>query len=324
MQLQDSFGRRFHYLRLSITDLCNFRCNYCLPNGSRDEQPLDFLSVTEIRTLVSAFARLGTSKVRITGGEPTLRKDLPDIIAACRETPGISQVALTTNAFNLTRNIQHYIDAGLNAVNISADSIEPQMFAAITGRNMLDRIVAAIDAALASGLTHVKLNTVLLRQYNPGEVERVLAFLRHKAVTWRFIELMQTGDNGAFFEQNHVPGEEISQQLLAAGWQRVVRDVQAGPALEYRHDDYRGRVGLITPYGKDFCQSCNRLRVSSRGRLHLCLFADQGFDIRAPLQAGDIDATCEAIVALLPAKASSHFLQQGFSGATRQLAMLGG
>ncbi len=324
MNLQDAFGRRFHYLRLSITDLCNFRCNYCLPDGSQCEQPLDFLSVSEISTLVNAFARLGTSKVRITGGEPTLRRDLPQIIAACREAPGISQVALTTNAFNLARNMPTYAAAGLNAINISADSVDPQMFAAITGRNMLDRILAGMEAALASGIQRVKLNTVLLRQYNPGEVERVLEFLRDKPVTWRFIELMETGDNTAFFRDNHVPGEQIREQLLAAGWERVVREVQAGPALEYRHRDYQGQIGLITPYSKDFCNSCNRLRVSSRGKLHLCLFAEQGFDIRAPLRDGDIDATCEAIVSLLPSKASSHFLQEGFTGATRQLAMLGG
>ncbi|MFV0478254.1 MAG: GTP 3',8-cyclase MoaA [Parahaliea sp.] len=322
--LEDGFGRRFHYLRLSITEICNFRCNYCLPDGTQCAPDADYLCVSEIRTLVSAFARLGTSKIRLTGGEPTLRRDLAKIIEVCSHTPGIERVALTSNAYNLTRHIDSYAKAGLNAINISADSLDPAMFAAITGRNLLDKVLAGVDAALASGITTVKLNTVLLKQFNGNEMGRILDYLRDKALTWRFIELMQTGDNAAFFKDNHISGEVIRQQLLADGWQRIVRERQAGPALEYQHPDYIGRIGLIMPYSKDFCASCNRLRVSSSGKLHLCLFADTGFDIRSHLRSGDIDATCEAIMALMPDKKASHFLTEGFTGATRQLAMLGG
>ena len=322
--LQDTFGRRFHYLRLSVTDMCNFRCNYCLPDGVDCHQPTDYLTLNEIKTLVAAFAQMGTSKVRITGGEPALRKDLTEIIHICQQTPGIEQVALTTNGFNLDQKIEDFVAAGLTAVNVSADSLDPRMFAAITGKNMLERVMRGVDAAIAAGLTKVKLNTVLLRQYNTQEFDLFLGYLKNHSVTWRFIELMQTGDNADFFGRNHVAGETLQKRLVANGWERIVRDKQAGPALEYRHEKYRGQVGLIMPYSKDFCQSCNRLRVSSQGNVHLCLFAEQGFSIRPYLQQGDIQATCEAIQTLMKNKLASHSLQQGFTGATRQLAMLGG
>ncbi|WP_438863321.1 GTP 3',8-cyclase MoaA [Neptunicella sp.] len=322
--LQDTFGRHFHYLRLSVTDMCNFRCNYCLPDGIDCDQSKDYLTLNEIKTLVAAFAHMGTSKIRITGGEPALRKDLTEIIHICQQTPGIEQIALTTNGFNLDRKIKDFVAAGLTAVNVSADSLDPRMFADITGKNMLERVMCGVDAAIATGLTKVKLNTVLLRQYNTQEFDLFLSYLKNHPVTWRFIELMQTGDNANFFSRNHVAGETLRQQLVADGWERIVRDKQAGPALEYRHEDYQGQVGLIMPYSKDFCQSCNRLRVSSHGNVHLCLFAEQGFSIRPYLQQGDIQATCDAVQTLMKAKLASHSLQQGFTGATRQLAMLGG
>jgi cyclic pyranopterin phosphate synthase len=322
--LQDNFGRRFHYLRLSITDLCNFRCNYCLPDGNACDSPRDFLNLREISTLVAAFARLGTSKVRITGGEPALRKDLVKIIRLCKDTPGIEKVAMTTNGFSLVHQIDELKEAGLDAINVSADSLDPRMFAAITGKNRLQEIIDGVDMAIDRGIETVKLNTVLLRQYNQHDMHSFLGFLKDKPVTWRFIELMQTGDNQAFFQQNHMPGESLKTSLLQQGWQRLIASKQAGPAQEFSHPDYKGRIGLIMPYSKDFCNSCNRLRVSSDGKLHLCLFAEQGLDIRAPLSAGDVDATCQAISNLLYSKTASHQLQQGFTGATRQLAMLGG
>lgn len=322
--LQDNFGRRFHYLRLSITDLCNFRCNYCLPEGNACDSPRNFLNLTEIGTLVAAFARLGTSKVRITGGEPALRKDLPEIIRRCKHTPGIEKVALTTNGFSLVRQIDELKEAGLDAINVSADSLDPRMFAAITGKNSLQDILDGVELAIERGIETVKLNTVLLRQYNHHDMESFFGFLKHKRLTWRFIELMQTGDNQAFFQQNHVAGENLKTKLIQQGWQRIIASKQAGPAQEFSHPDYQGRIGLIMPYSKDFCDSCNRLRVSSDGKLHLCLFAEQGLDIRASLSAGDVEATCQAISNLLLSKTAGHKLQQGFTGAIRQLAMLGG
>ncbi len=324
MNLTDTFGRRFNYLRLSITELCNFRCNYCLPDGNDCNTPTSGLTQNEIQTLVQAFAGLGTTKVRITGGEPALRKDLSDIITLCKQTPGIKKVALTTNGFTLKRDAQRFKDAGLDAINVSADSLDPRMFAAITGKKKLEDILAGIERAHEVGINSIKLNTVLLKQFNYSELTAFFEFLRDHNVTWRFIELMRTGDNKAFFEQNHVPGNNIKRLLSEQGWQRIVRAADAGPAQEFMHPEYRGNIGLIMPYSQDFCKSCNRLRVSAQGKLHLCLFASQGIDIREYLSVGDVAATQRAIVSHLHSKHAEHYLHQGFTGATKQLAMLGG
>lgn len=324
MELQDTFGRRFNYLRLSITEMCNFRCNYCLPNGNDCDSPQTGMSIPEIRTLVQAFALMGTTKIRITGGEPALRKDLTQIIEICKQTEGIKTVALTTNGFLLNRDIGEYQKAGLDALNVSADSLDPRMFAAITGKQKLEDILRGVDKALEAGLNSVKLNTVLLKQFNYKELGAFFDYLKQHAVTWRFIELMQTGDNKAFFADNHVPGNQLKSLLIDKGWQRIVRGKDAGPAQEFNHPEYQGNIGLIMPYSKDFCQSCNRLRVSSQGKLHLCLFAEQGLNIRHLLAAGEVEKICETIKTHLLDKGVSHYLTEGYTGATKQLAMLGG
>ncbi|WP_088331013.1 GTP 3',8-cyclase MoaA [Lacimicrobium sp. SS2-24] len=321
--LEDKFGRRFHYLRLSITDVCNFRCTYCLPDGYQCSGDRDFLSQEEIAVLVNAFAGLGTSKIRITGGEPSLRKDLPQIIEQCANTPGIEKVAITSNGFKLPQMVQSWADAGLTALNISMDSLDPRHFHAITGHNKLETVLQGIDMALELGI-QVKINSVLLKPYSDTMLSTALDWLRDKPVTLRMIELMQTGDNQPFFNDNHISGQPIKQRLLEQGWGQILRDKSAGPAQEFSHPDYNGRIGLIMPYSKDFCKSCNRLRVSSRGKLHLCLFAEQGLDLRPLLQEGNIDALQQELVALLGQKEASHWLDKGYTGATQHLAMLGG
>lgn len=321
--LEDKFGRRFHYLRMSVTDVCNFRCNYCLPDGYKADGERGFLSTKELATVAKAFASLGTSKIRITGGEPSLRKDLTEIISICSETDGIKQVAMTTNGFLLERDVQRWYEAGLDTLNISIDSFDPHMFASITGHNKLETILRGVEHALMLGIK-VKINAVLLRQYNGHEMSRFLSWIQSKPITLRFIELMQTGDNTAFFKQNHVSGEPIKQDLLAQGWGQVIRDKAAGPAQEFQHPDYAGRIGLIMPYSKDFCSSCNRLRISAMGKLHLCLFAEMGIDLRPYMQEGDHVALRDALVAHLDNKEATHYLHEGYTGATTHLAMLGG
>ncbi|WP_016957493.1 GTP 3',8-cyclase MoaA [Catenovulum agarivorans] len=323
--LQDKMGRKFHYLRLSITDVCNFKCTYCLPDGYQCDTPRDFLSTDEIANVVSAFAQLGTSKIRITGGEPALRKDLPNIIKLCRQQVGITDVALTTNGFNLEHNIDKWVDAGLTSLNVSVDSLDPNMFNAITGHNKLTSILAGLDKAQQLGLSKIKINAVLMRQYNGNDVQTYIDWLKDKPYTLRFIELMQTGDNLEFFKQNHVSGADIKQTLLQQGWSPVIRDKSAGPAEEFYHPDYQGRVGLIMPYSKDFCATCNRLRISALGKLHLCLFSEAGIDIRQHLQNSEQQAELMQLLQnYLGDKAPSHYLQQGVTGGTQHLAMLGG
>ncbi len=325
--LQDKFGREFHYLRLSITDVCNFKCNYCLPDGYQKPEGADCipqLSLAEISRIAKAFARLGTQKIRITGGEPAVRHDLPQIIETCKSTSGIGSVAITTNGYKLPQNIESWVNAGLDRLNVSIDSLDPRMFHSITGHNRLEEVLEGMDKAASLGMQHLKINAVLMKQYNFNEFNDYLNWIKDKPVTLRFIELMQTGDNKQFFDNNHVDGEGIKQQLLAQGWTRVLREKSAGPAQEFQHPDFLGRVGLIMPYSKDFCDSCNRLRISSSGKLHLCLFGEQGLPLRELCQQDNTAPLERQIVNYVATKKSSHFLHQGETGATRHLAMLGG
>lgn len=321
--LTDNHGRRFYYLRLSVTDVCNFRCDYCLPDGYQATDNSPHLGTAEISTVVRAFASLGTQKVRLTGGEPSLRADLPEIIAATKATPGIRRVAVTSNGYKLPRVIGQWCDAGLDQLNISIDTLDPEEFADFTGHDCLPRVLRGIEQARALGL-EVKVNAMLLQGGADRRLREFLGWLRHTPVTLRFIELMRTGDNREFFASNHIRGDAVERELVRDGWQLVERPRDAGPAREYRHPDYLGRIGFITPYSEDFCDSCNRLRVSAQGRLHLCLFAEHGIDLYPEIAAGDSAALAERIRREIGAKEPSHYLQQEQVGATRNLSMLGG
>ena len=323
--LVDRHGRTFPYLRLSLTEACNYRCSYCLPDGYVADGRPRFLALDEIARLVRAFAALGMRKLRLTGGEPSLRKDLPAIIAAVSAVPGIRRVALTTNGCNLPRHVRLWRDAGLTALNVSLDSLDPERFHAITGHDRFAEVTQGVEQALTLGFDAVKLNAVLLRDRNDDELPAWRDYLRDRDVTLRFIELMQTGDNRAFFERHHVRAEALENQLLDDGWQLVPRAADAGPAREYAHAGYRGRIGIIAPYSKDFCASCNRLRVTARGDLRLCLFGDFGIALRPLLQSdADHDALVARISTQLGLKAAGHGLHQGLTGITPHLASIGG
>ncbi|WP_043318998.1 GTP 3',8-cyclase MoaA [Microbulbifer sp. HZ11] len=321
--LEDGHGRRFYYLRLSVTDVCNFRCDYCLPDGYQATRKAPDLSVAEAGTVMRAFAMLGTRKVRLSGGEPSLRKDLPELIQAASATPGIQRVAVTSNGYRLPSVIDTWHRSGLHQLNISIDSLDNAEFAHITGHDCLPKIRTGIDRALELGI-QTKVNAVLLSDGAQARLHQFLDWLKTTPVTLRFIELMQTGDNRDYFASNHVRGSDIEQQLIESGWQLLPRALDAGPAREYVHPDYAGRIGLITPYSKDFCNSCNRLRISAQGKLHLCLFSDAGLDLRETIRTGDADALAEKVRALIGNKEVSHYLQQGNTGGTQNLSIIGG
>ena len=272
------------------------------------------MSLPEIKRIATAFAGLGTQKIRITGGEPALRK----------QTNGIEKVAITSNGFKLPQHLPLWLDAGIDAINISIDSLDPRQFLAITGHDKLKTILKGIDMALADGRPSVKVNTVLMREHSGREIQSYLDWLKDTPVTLRFIELMQTGDNQAFFDAQHVQGSRIKQNLILDGWLPVIQNKDAGPAQEFYHPDYQGRIGLIMPYSKDFCSSCNRLRISSAAKLHLCLFGDEGLSLRDLLQSDDILPLQQRIVSLLGDKEATHFLHDKNTGGTKHFAMLGG
>ena len=324
--LADNHGRRFKYLRLSLTDVCNFRCSYCLPDGYRKVRgaPTN-LSVDEIRRLVSAFAALGLWKVRLTGGEPTLRREFLEIAAAVAGIEGVRKVAITTNGYRLTERAQSYADAGIGAINISMDSLKPERFHAVTGHNRLSEILRGIEACKQAGIASVKLNSVLMKGLNEDELDDFIVFVTEQDLTLRFIEVMRTNDNPEFFAAHHLQGAFVTNRLEALGWQRLERLAGAGPAIEYASPQGSGRIGIIAPYSKDFCASCNRLRVSATGKLHLCLFGDAGIDLRPLLQRdSQTEELVERLQRLVATKAPAHLLHQGNSGATPHLASIGG
>lgn len=324
-QLTDGFGRSFPYLRLSLTEACNFRCSYCLPDGYQADGRPQFLAVEEIGRLVRAFAALGMYKIRLTGGEPSLRKDLEQVIQTVARVPGIDKVAITTNGCLLPRRLPGWHRAGLTALNVSMDSLRRERFHAITGHDRLPEVLEGIALAQQLGLQSIKLNAVLLRGRNDDELPQWMEFLRERPVSVRFIELMRTGDNRAYFDRHHLDADVVIEQLHAAGWLQRPRAADAGPAREFTHPDYRGSFGIIAPYSRDFCKGCNRLRVTARGDLRLCLFGDFGIALRPLLQSDDDhDALLARITTQLGLKAAGHGLHQGLTGLTPHLASIGG
>lgn len=321
--LQDTFGRRFYYLRLSVTDVCNFSCDYCLPDGYQGRPDEAFLSPYELTQVARGFAAMGTQKIRLTGGEPSLRNDLPEIIERIHAIEGIQTVALTTNGYKLPQRIKAWADAGLTQLNVSIDSLDPNEFQRITGHDRLPEILAGITEAKALGLA-VKVNSVLMKDIN-DDLSAVLHWLRTNPVTLRFIEVMETADQQVFFRQHHISGATIKERLLVDGWQPVARKLADGPAQEFWHPAFVGRIGLIMPYSKDFCATCNRLRVSSLGKLHLCLFSEQGIDLRPLLQPGvPLSGLVEAVTHHLGDKSAGHSLIDHNSGAMANLSQIGG
>ncbi len=329
--LVDSYSRKFVYLRLSVTERCNFRCVYCLPNGyepSRQDAASPFpaeMTTDEIRRLVSAFAALGITKVRLTGGEPTVRRDIVEIAEAVASVPGIRKLAITTNGYRLKEIAKPLRAAGVSAVNVSIDSLDEDKFKKITGTDRLRSVLEGIDQAIQAGISTIKVNAVLLKGCNDDEVALFTSWVRERPVSVRFIELMRTGKNAEFFKERHLTAGGIQFDLLRGGWSMVAREHGDGPAVVYSHPDYQGTVGVIAPYSSDFCTTCNRLRVSCRGDLRLCLFGEKDEPLRDLLAD---DSSHERLVGrlrrLVVDKAPSHLLHEGKYGNTWNLAGIGG
>ncbi|KGQ70851.1 cyclic pyranopterin phosphate synthase [Chelonobacter oris] len=324
--LIDRFRRKYHYLRLSVTDVCNFKCNYCLPDGYRPEADKpSFLTLSEIRRLINAFAAMGTQKVRLTGGEPTLRKDFTRIIETVRANDKIQQIALTTNGYRMAKSVADWQAAGLDAINVSVDSLDPKMFRQITGENLFHQVMAGIDKAFEIGYQRIKVNSVLMKGLNDQDFTAFLTWIKDRPIEMRFIELMQTGEMDHFFRRHHLPGSVLMEKLLQNGWRLQARAKTDGPANVFKHPDYQGAIGLIMPYSKDFCADCNRLRVSAKGQLHLCLFGEEGTDIRDLLQHDWQQAPLQTrLFSALQQKREHHYLHQGDSGVRPHLASIGG
>ncbi|TGZ98121.1 GTP 3',8-cyclase MoaA [Rodentibacter pneumotropicus] len=325
-RLVDAFQRTYYYLRLSITDQCNFRCNYCLPNGYQPEtNKPSFLTLSEITRVAQAFANMGTRKIRLTGGEPTLRKDFLAITENIAQIQGINQVALTTNGYRMLKDVDAWKRAGITSINVSVDSLDPKMFHQITGINKFEDVIRGIERAFEVGYEKIKVNSVLMKNLNDIEFNQFLDWVKYRPIQMRFIELMQTGEMDHFFHRYHLSGQILADKLIAQGWKQQQKTLTDGPAKVFNHPNYKGEIGLIMPYEKNFCASCNRLRVSSKGKLHLCLFGEEGIELRDLLQSDEHQTLLQArIFAALQGKREYHYLHQGDSGIRNHLASIGG
>ena len=327
--LKDSFGRTFPYIRLSITDVCNFKCGYCLPNGYQVDKSDNrkFLHLDEIRRLVRVFSKLGVQKIRLTGGEPTVRKDFFEIIKILKNESEIKKVVITTNGYHLDKKAKMLVDSGLNGINISIDSLDRNTFKNVTGHDRLPEILKGIQNLQELNFENIKVNAVLLNGINASEkdFETWGNFIKKNKVDFRYIELMQTGDNLDYFNKYHISSKIFKDYLDKNNWIYQTFGKDAGPSLNYINPEYKGKFGIIAPYSKDFCRSCNRLRITSRGDLRLCLFGNTGISIRHLLQKNDqTEELQDLIMGQMKYKKESHYLELGETGLTKNLSTTGG
>jgi cyclic pyranopterin phosphate synthase len=318
----DPFGRTIRYVRISVTDRCNLRCSYCMPDGYLGGES-DILSYEEIENIAQALVGLGVRKFRLTGGEPLVRRDLPALVARLAALPGVEDLALSTNAVLLRPHARALKDAGLKRVNISLDTLDPDTFRKISVNASLEQVMDGIAAAEEAGLTPIKLNMVVMKGVNDMEIESMARLTFRKPWTIRFIEVMPMRQNPGKQASQYVSTATIRGRLEAiAPWTPVDTGPLAGPAAEFRYEGAAGSVGFITPLSHTFCGACNRVRLTTAGKLRLCLFGESGCDLRGPLRAGATVPELQAIVLeALKMKPESHHLALGYSGPEAPITM---
>ena len=323
--LQDQFGRSIEYLRISVTDRCNFRCVYCMPEEGMQWLPKSaILSYEEIHDVVRQLAPLGLRRLRITGGEPTIRPQIHELVRMLRSVPEITDIALSTNGVRLPEIAPLLREAGLDRVNMSVDSLRPERIAGIARRDLGFDPVRAARAAQDAGLAPIKLNMVVMRGINDDEIEAMARLTVDHPWHVRFIELMPVGDLRALTWEHVVPSDEILARLRAIAPLAPTAGPPRGngPAAYYKWPDAAGSIGVITPMTHTYCASCNRVRLTADGRLRTCLFGDHEVDLRTPLRSGEpLEAHFRRALAEKP---KEHELLQMKIGGLRALSQVGG
>lgn len=330
LPISDNFGRQIEYLRISLTDRCNLRCVYCMPEEGVPYEDLDkVLSFEEIERVVQALAPVGLKKVRLTGGEPLVRKDVPELVARLTQVPGIVEVTLTTNGILLKRDAEALYAAGLRRVNLSLDTLSAERFARIARRPDFDRTWEGFEAALAVGFAPIKLNCVVMRGENDDEIEAMARLTLEKPVSVRFLEYMPIGQvTPPQWRARYVSNEEVITRLRAA-WPELIalEDTPESTSRNFRIPGAQGTVGVINPISHRFCSGCNRLRLTANGRLVPCLADNFEYDLMEPLRTG---ASAEELIEHTRQALTHKPIQSDFEGrlarggSVRIMAQIGG
>lgn len=303
----DSFGRRINYLRISLTDRCNLRCRYCMPeNGIEKFNHEDMLSLEELYAVIKIFEELGIDKIRFTGGEPLVRKGIVKLISQVSKLKGLKDITMTTNGILLKNYAKDLKEAGLNRVNISLDTLNEEKYRTITRGGNIRDVLEGIEAAKKVGLTPIKINTVLIGGFNDDEIEDLVNLTVEEEIDVRFIELMPVGEAASWAEDNFISNNIVLDKVKDLN--PVAREDLSSPAIYFQLPNAKGKVGLINPISCKFCSNCNRLRLTSKGHLKLCLHSNREVDLKEALRNGqDIR---ELILKSVAEKEESHNLEK--------------
>jgi cyclic pyranopterin phosphate synthase len=322
--LTDQFGRRIDYLRLSVTDRCDLRCSYCIPEGFTGfEEPGHWLNFDEIERLIGAFSRLGVSRIRLTGGEPLLRRDIAGLAGRIAALPGIEDLSLSTNATQLEHHAHALKAAGVTRLNVSLNSLQQARVEKINGRDVLAKVMAGLAVAQDAGFAPIKLNMVALAGTNDDEIDEMVAFCMQRGFVLRLIEAMPMGDTGRNAE--YLDLQPVKERLRKEF--NLVETVLhgAGPARYLGTADGRFNVGFITPISQHFCQTCNRIRIAVDGTAYMCLGQDEKFEFRPLLRSGCSDAELDdAILEAINLKPERHEFNEAPQKVLRFMSMTGG
>jgi len=324
-QLIDPFGRHIEYVRLSVTDQCDLRCNYCLPKGFKDfQEPEEWLSFGEIERIIRIFSELGTRRIRLTGGEPLLRKDFKILTSTLAALPGIDDLSLSTNATRLEKLAMPLKQAGISRINVSLDTLQDDKYKTITG-GKLDKTIKGLMSAKQAGFHPIKINMVVMKGINDDEVEDMVEFCIEHDFTLRFIETMPMGDTGRDASRQYIDLQEI-QDRLARRYELIDSVMHgAGPARYVRIANTELRIGFITPMSQHFCETCNRVRLSADGTLYMCLGQDHSYALKPLVRDGISDEELKQhIITAIGLKPEKHEFREKPQQLVRFMSMTGG
>ena len=326
--LFDGHGRQIGDLRVSVTDRCNFRCQYCMPaEGLPWLERSEILTFEEVERLVTMFASMGVADVRLTGGEPLVRKDFPRLVAMLSALDGIDDLSITTNGYLLERDAAALVDAGIQRVNVSIDSLQRDKFFEMTRRDALPQVLRGLDALAQFPQVHpIKVNAVAMRGFTEDEAVRFAEFARSTSYQVRFIEFMPLDADHAWSADSVLPGDELRALIDAVHPLEELPREPSATARVFRFTDGQGEIGFINPVSEPFCADCNRVRLTAEGKLRTCLFSLHETDLREPLRNGASDAELETLIrdAVWRKELKHHVGEKGFRQPARSMSAIGG